>query len=231
MADNIKIVGQITDTSIVTRYSTQDEQLLLPILQKDTFGQIDDYIEYFVFDLGGSVLNSDYNYKSYKLPPNTGYSQSLLPNIEIDPIQDIENLGYQSGDVTSRYNFFRKVSGQPFDNQLFIQQISTDRTEIRVNSTILSDEQLLAIVTDFAGKQESVPYYYYVILNFGNNNHSQIDTKTVTKLIETCGHSSPPSKSFAALLGLTLIMLIVCFKMHLGVTGLPSGQTVKRYPG
>jgi hypothetical protein len=172
MADNIKIVGQITDTSIVTRYSTQDEQLLLPILQKDTFGQIDDYIEYFVFDLGGSVLNSDYNYKSYKLPPNTGYSQSLLPNIEIDPIQDIENLGYQSGDVTSRYNFFRKVSGQPFDNQLFIQQISTDRTEIRVNSTILSDEQLLAIVTNFAGKQESVPYYYYVILNFGNNNQS-----------------------------------------------------------
>jgi hypothetical protein len=172
MADNIKIVGQITDTSIVTRYSTQDEQLLLPILQKDTFGQIDDYIEYFVFDLGGSVLNSDYNYKSYKLPPNTGYSQSLLPNIEIDPIQDIENLGYQSGDVTSRYNFFRKVSGQPFDNQLFIQQISTDRTEIRVNSTILSDEQLLGIVTSFAGKQESVPYYYYVILNFGNNNQS-----------------------------------------------------------
>ena len=172
MADNIKIVGQITDTSIVTRYSVQDEQLLLPILQKDTFGQIDDYIEYFVFDLGGSVLNSDYNYKSYKLPPNTGYSQSLLPNIEIDPIQDIENLGYQSGDVTSRYNFFRKVSGQPFDNQLFIQQISTDRTEIRVNSTILSDEQLLAIVTGFAGKQESVPYYYYVILNFGNNNQS-----------------------------------------------------------
>lgn len=172
MADNIKIIGQITDTSIVTRYSVQDEQLLLPILQKDTFGQLNDYIEYFVFDLGGNVLNSDYNYKSYKLPPNTGYSQSLLPNIEIDPIQDIENLGYQSGDVTSRYNFFRKVSGQPFDNQLFIQQISTDRTEIRVNSTILSDEQLLGIVTNFAGKQESVPYYYYVILNFGNNNQS-----------------------------------------------------------
>jgi hypothetical protein len=172
MADNIKIVGQVTDTSIVTRYSAQDEQLLLPILQQDTFGQLNDYIEYFVFDLGGSVLNSDYNYKSYKLPTNTGYSQSLLPSIEINPVQDIENLGYQSGNVTSRYNFFRKVSGQPFDNQLFIQQISTDRTEIRVNSTILSNEQLLGIVTSFTQKQESVSYYYYVILNFGNNNQS-----------------------------------------------------------
>jgi hypothetical protein len=172
MADNIKIVGQVTDTSIVTRYSAQDEQLLLPILQQDTFGQLNDYIEYFVFDLGGSVLNSDYNYKSYKLPTNTGYSQSLLPSIEINPVQDIENLGYQSGNVTSRYNFFRKVSGQPFDNQLFIQQISTDRTEIRVNSTILSNEQLLGIVTSFTQRQESVSYYYYVILNFGNNNQS-----------------------------------------------------------
>jgi hypothetical protein len=170
MADNIKIVGQVLNTDIVTRYTLQDEQLLLPILQQETFGNLNDYIEYFVFDLGENIVNSDYNYKAYKLPSNSAYSQSLLPNIEIDPIQDIENLGYQSGEVTSRYNFFRKVSGQPFDNQLFIQQISSDRTEIRVNSTILSGEQLLDITSDFTQKQSTVPYYYYVILNFGNNN-------------------------------------------------------------
>lgn len=169
MADNIRIVGEVLNTDIVNRYDFQDEQLLLPSIQQETFGAASDYIEYFVFDLGGSVLNSDYNYQSYKLPPNVGYSQSLLPVLEIDPIQDIRNLGYESGEVTSRYNFFRKVSGEPFDNQLFIQQISTDRTEIRVNSTILSGVELTQIVTNFTSKQASVPYYYYVILNFGNN--------------------------------------------------------------
>jgi len=170
MADNIKIVGQILNTDIVNRYTLQDEQLLLPSVQQETFGQPNDYIEYFVFDLGGTVLNSDYNYQSYKLPSNVGYSQSYLPVLEIDPIQDIENLGYESGEVTSRYNFFRKISGEPFTNQLFIQQISTDRTEIRINSTVLSPEALLSIASNFADRQSQVPYYYYVILNFGNNN-------------------------------------------------------------
>ena len=170
MTDNIKIVGQILDTGIINRYPVQDQQLLVPSIQQETFGSSSDYIEYFVFDLGGNVLNSDYNYKSYKLPPNVGYSQSLLPVLEIDPIQDIQNLGYESGEVTVRYNFFRKIASQPFSNQLFIQQISTDRTEIRVNSTVLSPESLLSIVTNFTQKQAEVPYYYYVILDFGNNN-------------------------------------------------------------
>jgi len=170
MTDNIKIVGQVLDTSRVNRYDIQDEQLLLPIVQQETFGKLEDYVEYFVFDLGGNVLNSDYNYTSYKLPSNYGYSQSYLPTLEIDPIQDIENLGYESGEVTSRYNFFRKVSGEPFSTQLFISQISSDRTELKIGSTELNDITLIDIASNFADRQLAVPYYYYVILNFGNNN-------------------------------------------------------------
>jgi len=170
MADNIRIVGQILDTGVINRYTLQDDNLMLPIIQSETFGQANDYIEYFVFDLGGTTLNSDYNYRSYKLPTTSAYSQSLLPNLEIDPIQDIKDLGYESGEVTVRYNFFRKLSGEPFDNNLYIQQISSDRTELKVNSTVLSNQQLASIVSGFAQKQASVPYYYYVILNFGNNN-------------------------------------------------------------
>ena len=93
MADNIKIVGQILDTDVINRYPLQDENLLVPSIQQETFGSSVDYIEYFVFDLGGNVLNSDYDYRAYKLPSNIGYSQSLLPALEIDPIQDIQNLG------------------------------------------------------------------------------------------------------------------------------------------
>jgi hypothetical protein len=170
MANNIQIVGQVLNTDVVNRYTLQDEQLLIPTLLQETFGQSNDYIEYFVFDIGGSVLNSSYNYLDYKLPPQSAYTQSLLPDLQIDPIQDIQNLGYESGEVTTRYNFFRKISGEPFSNNLFIQQISSDRTEIRVSSTVLSDIELLAITTNFNNKQNSVPYYYYVILNFGDNN-------------------------------------------------------------
>jgi len=170
MADNIKIVGQIIDTTRVNRYTPQEEQLLNPIIRQETFGLPTDYIEYFVYDQGGNLLNSDYNYNSYKLPSNLAYSQSLLPDIEIDPVKDVQNLGYESGELETRYNFFRRISGFPFSNQLFIQQISTDRTELRVSSTELGDEELIDIAENFANKQLEVPYYYYVILNFGDNN-------------------------------------------------------------
>ena len=170
MADSIRIVGQINSTDRVNRYSEKDERLLFPIVQQETFGQANDYIEYFVFDLGGNVLNSSYDYQSYKLPPESGYIEDgLLPDLEIDPIQDIENLGYESGEVTTRYNFFRQVASTPFSRQLFIQQISTDRTEIRISSTELSGDALLSISSGFATKQANVPYYYYFILNFGDN--------------------------------------------------------------
>ena len=170
MADSIRIVGQVNSTDRINRYSEQDERLLFPIVQQETFGQANDYIEYFVFDLGGNILNSSYDYRSYKLPPESGYIQDgLLPDLEIDPIQDIENLGYESGEVTTRYNFFRQVASAPFSRQLFIQQISTDRTEIRISSTELSGDALLSISSDFATKQADVLYYYYFILNFGDN--------------------------------------------------------------
>jgi hypothetical protein len=188
MTDNIKIIGSVLDTNRVNRYDIQDEQLLLPIIQQETFGQPGDYVEYFVFDLGGNVLNTNYNYTSYKLPSDSAYSQSYLPTLEIDPIQDIENLGYESGEVTSRYNFFRKVSGEPFDNQLFISQISSDRTELRVSSTELSDSDLIDIAVNFADKQLAVPYYYYVILNFGNNN--QIIAVNILSEINALGEVS-----------------------------------------
>ena len=188
MADNIKIVGQIVDTERITRYTPQEEQLLNPIIQQETFGLPSDYIEYFIFDQGGNVLNSDYNYNSYKLPSNSAYSQSLLPDIEIDPIKDIQDLGYESGEVVSRYNFFRKVSGEPFSNQLFIQQISTDRTELRVDSTELTDEALIDIAENFATKQLDVPYYYYVILNFGDNN--QVIAVNIVSEVDQTGNVS-----------------------------------------
>jgi hypothetical protein len=188
MADNIKIVGQVLDTNRVNRYDIQDEQLLNPIVQQETFGQPEDYVEYFVFDLGGNILNSNYNYTSYKLPSDYAYSQSYLPTLEIDPIQDIENLGYESGEVTSRYNFFRKISGEPFSTQLFISQISSDRTELRVDSTELSDVALIDIASNFADKQLAVPYYYYVILNFGNNN--QVVAVNILSEINALGEAS-----------------------------------------
>ena len=188
MADNVRIVGQVLNRDQIDRYSIEDEQLLRPVVQQETFGRSEDYIEYFVFDLGGNIIDKTYNYTSYKLPSNSGYQQDYLPIIEIDPIQDIKNLGFESGEVTSRYNFFRKVVGESSNPNLFISQISSDRTELKVNSTLINNISLLDIASNFADKQLSVPYYYYFILNFGDNN--QVIVVNVLSEVTDLGEAS-----------------------------------------
>jgi hypothetical protein len=44
MADNIKIVGNITDTQQISRYDEADVNLLSSSLLKEDFGQQNDYI-------------------------------------------------------------------------------------------------------------------------------------------------------------------------------------------
>ena len=170
MADNIKIVGEILNTQEVSRYNDEDIQLLVSQQVKSSFGQPNDYIEYFVYDAGGNFLNSFYNYKDFK-SPSTSYIDPVngsLPIIEIDPIKDLQNLGYNTGEFVVYYNFFtNKISNSNAD--LFLKEISADRTELRVGSTVLTNSEIetatLALINEISGSAYFVDY----LINFGNN--------------------------------------------------------------
>ena len=88
MVDNIKIVGNITDTQQVTRYDANDINLLTPQIILEDFGQSNDYIEYFVYDIGNNLLKKNYSYKNFKSPSTSTVTPlGNLPLIEIDPIE------------------------------------------------------------------------------------------------------------------------------------------------
>lgn len=186
MANNIQIVGNIIDNTIVSRYSPEDVRLISSQEIQENFGNTSDYIEYFIYDAGGNILNVNYNYLNYKLPsaigltPNNTTSsigtisdfnstKSTYSSIEIDPIQDLKNIGFSSGEFKVQYNFFsNRISDSSAG--LFIKEISTDRTELRVGSTTLSNEELQKSVTDLINSHSGSTYFADYILNFGNNN-------------------------------------------------------------
>ena len=171
MADNIKIVGQILETQQVVRYDPTDLNLFSSTISQQNFGGQDDYIEYIVYDpTGENILAANYNYKDFKLP-TTSYLNPVngsLPIIEIDPIKDLQNLGYESGEFKVRYNFFSNQVSNPFQSGLFIKEISSDRTEIRAASTILSDPLIEGSALSIIDSYNS-PYFTEYILNFGND--------------------------------------------------------------
>lgn len=197
MADNIKIIGNILNTTTVSRYSAEDINLIPSTKLQENFGGESDYIELFIYDAGGNLLNIDYNYLNYKLPPNTGLTpgvetqpnvdnniptenvgivaisspqtSSLYPIIEIDPVKDLQNLGYSSGEFSIRYNFFQNKISNYINEALFIKEISSDRTEIRLASTTLLDSEIETITNSIIDEINTSPYQIDYLLNLGNN--------------------------------------------------------------
>jgi hypothetical protein len=198
MANNIKIVGDILTTTLVSRYTDGDKNLLSPKEQQDNFGGSEDYIEYYIYDISGNLLNTEYNYLSYKLPPTIGLTpgtstppnttgniqttdvgvdstlstptSSLYPIIEIDPITDLQNYGYSSGEFKVRYNFFQNKISNVTDADLFIKEISQDRTELRLASLTLPNEEIETLSISLIDEMNnSTEYYVDYLLNFGDN--------------------------------------------------------------
>ena len=170
MANNIKIVGNIANVQQVSRYDAADLNLFQSEQLQENFGQQNDYIEYFIYDIGGNLLNLNYDYKSFKLP-TTSYLNPIngsLPIIEIDPVKDLQDVGYSSGEFKVQYNLFNTKISNPAQSGLFIKEISSDRTEIRVASTTLSNTQIEDRALNIIDSYNS-PYFLDYILNFGNN--------------------------------------------------------------
>jgi hypothetical protein len=197
MANNIKITGSIINTTTVSRYSVEDTNLIASRNLQEDFGGTNDYIEYYVYDIAGNLLNTNYNYLSYKLPPTNGLTpavsdfpntrgsiqttdvgiestlapqtSSLFPIIEIDPVKDLQDLGYTSGEFSVRYNFFQNKISNFIDEALFVKTISQDRTEIALASTTLTNEQIQSASVELIDKINNSDYYVDYLLNFGDN--------------------------------------------------------------
>jgi hypothetical protein len=169
MANNIQIVGSILNTEQVSRYTEADINLLTSQLIQESFGQPNDYIEYFIYDAGGNLLNINYTYKNFKLPSDSFVTPAgSLPIIEIDPVKDLQTLGYTSGEFKVQYNFLNNKISNP-SAELFLKEISADRTEIRVGSTILTNEQIESGSLELISAYTSSAYFVDYLINFGNN--------------------------------------------------------------
>ena len=124
------------------------------------------YIEFFVYSPTKQLLNSNLNYLGYKVLDN---NPDEITKFQIYPDEDLKNLGYNQGSTIAYYNFLTNRIGNS-SNNLFISEISSDRTEIRLDSNILSSLDIVEQTNNFTRYREEQPYFIDFCINLGGNN-------------------------------------------------------------
>jgi hypothetical protein len=166
-------------------YEGQDVNLI-STFDINTYLSSSSYIESFVYDNNKTILSSDYSFSQYTVL-NNGQSAGTNNNIfqiEIDPEQTLIDQGFDQGQYNVYYNFFNKQIGSELQ-QLYISEISSDLTEIRLDSTSLTNEDIVEQANSLIQQREDSPYFLDFYLNFGNNqlviaNNIQLDNQDPT---------------------------------------------------
>ena len=161
-------------------YSTSDENLISSVEVSTLFNPSTDYIEYYIYNPnnGGLVF-----------PPSEvspSYTNYILEDniLVINPKEDLNSEGYFDGNYNTFYNFLSTRLASNFDQRYYISEISSDRTEIRLDSNDISTENIISSSLDFIQERNTDEYYPDFYLNFGNNqlviaNNILLDTSTV----------------------------------------------------
>ena len=150
------------NTLQLQNYSQADESLISNANIDITFDPSQDYLEYFILDLNQNILFSNVaGYPNYKIYDTT---------ISIDPQNDLELHGFTEGQYYTIYNFLKRKLASSVNSTFYIQDISSDRTELRLNTTQISNLNVVELTNEFENQIKFSPNTYLdFYLDFGDN--------------------------------------------------------------
>lgn len=125
--------------------SLADDSLISDLTVNSSFDLTKDYIELHYYTLDGRLLLSVEDYKNARTTQDSETANgSTLNTLTLQVEEDILNAGYVEGDINVIYNFL--TDPYTLDSSratFFIEEISSDRTEIRLLSVNLDNQFLV----------------------------------------------------------------------------------------
>lgn len=174
MADKTYIVNQDSPENITgyENYNSQDTNLLPSFELNTLFDSSKNYVELHIVSLVDELLESDYNYTNYRESLNAESAGKVgASTLTIDPIADIEKYGYTTGGVKLLYHFLDDLyTADRTAVEFYVDSISEDRTELRLQTLALSPEILKQYTATAKASLQNVSYFNEFRVNFGNND-------------------------------------------------------------
>jgi hypothetical protein len=152
-------------------YSFNERVLLSPSPSFSEFNTSTDNVDFSIFNANKSLLKYNPNFTNYTVTNdyNTNGGE-VVSSINIDFEQVLASEGYTQGIFNIVYHFFRSQLGSSPTSKFFIKEISADRTEIRIASTVIDNDTIETLTQDFIAERENEESYFIdFFLNFGNN--------------------------------------------------------------
>ena len=202
----------INPSSITQEGFNSEDALLIPNrTDQSSFIPFQDVVEFWIYDNNNSFLGGRENFQNYKVIPSplpSGVNQNgNSSELSLDPIQDTLDFGFDTGQVNVIYNFLNYALGTTPNNennaanQYYISEISQDRTEIRLKTNYLSNDEIRGYYNDFKLLIDTSPFADEFYLNFGENqleiavNCLLDDTTSEFSLLIKLYESLPPQFS------------------------------------
>jgi hypothetical protein len=164
MATTVTPIDPITLESQI--YSPQDIGALSPDLISPVFDPSTDYIEYTISSPDESFQITDQNFNNF-LITNTSADTGVAFSVDLDPERDLRNKGFNNGSYITLYRFLKnQLNSSSETRPYFIKEISPDRTELRLSSNIVTNDELTSLISSFKLTANSAEYFQDFYLNF-----------------------------------------------------------------
>jgi len=143
-------------------YSPEDVAVITSFELAETFNTTTDYVEYHLYNGDQTFL--------YTTPDSTTTNYRIYDSkISLDPEKDALDTQPSDGLYYAIYNYHTNLVYSSNTSTFFITEISNDRTEIRLDTNTISNEQLELGVTQVLEKIANAEYYYDFLVNLGSN--------------------------------------------------------------
>lgn len=169
---NIKDINSKPKQYYGARYNELLNQELPAINIFSNFGENNfDVLEIHVYDDTNNYIKSNHktlNFSISNLSPNF----ENKPTIILNPQKDLLDLNLSNARYKIVYNLMRDILGSynSVDNYLYIENISTDRTELRVYPVIKNDKNYNDRIIRFANiRKDLYSYWPDIVMNFSKN--------------------------------------------------------------
>lgn len=144
-------------------------------------------IEFYIYDANVSLLSSNYDFRDWNITQNSSTTTlTSTDTIGLDPSKDVFDSGFDIGSLYAVYNFINLELNSNSTQTYYISDISSNRTELRLKSNFITNEQISSSFIEFSTKLNNPAYFDEFYISFGNNEY-QIG---VNAQLETSGSQS-----------------------------------------